>query len=145
MPHPLIEDVDLMLEFSLQNFGRISSYNFPNPCRAQLLLPFRPHDGGYIKEAWACMSHIVLEGRRITCMTNVNNSPRVHVKPLYHPCHTLEFATFSSTRKHNASYHKLSALSITSKPTAKIRHFFHPSKFILLYRKDYVFLQIERQ
>ena len=34
-------------------------------------------DDRYTKEAWACMSHIVLEGRRITCMTNVNNSPRL--------------------------------------------------------------------
>ena len=86
------------------------------------------------------MSHIVLEGRRITCMTNVNNSPRLRAKPLYHPCHTLEFATFSSTRKHNASNHQLSALSITSKATAKIRHFFHPAKKIFAGIKYYSYL-----
>ena len=48
------------------------------------------HKGRYTKEAWACMSHIVLEGRRKTRMDNVITVHAKCVEPLYILIHGLK-------------------------------------------------------
>lgn len=52
----------------------------------------RSQDSMDIKEAWACMSHIVLEGRRKTRMDNVITVHAKSVEPLYILIHGLKIS-----------------------------------------------------
>ena len=51
-----------------------------------------PSMAGIQKEAWACMSHIVLEGRRKTRMDNVITVHAKSVEPLYILIHGLKIS-----------------------------------------------------
>lgn len=77
------------------------------------------------------MSHIVLEGRRKTRISNVKQPTHEHVKPQYNLDILLENFLRSQVQGSITLLNIYFGFEISpSKPTAKLRHFSQTTKFI---------------